>query len=232
MNANAIVQSPAARIAAPVLLGVLMLLAWQLLVRALNVPEYLVPAPTDIARTLREAVERRPEAHALAHLGAVDAALAGARWTLEGAARDLDESPDDRRAAQLRTMRVRAVAEQAVTTTVDHVGRALGATPLCLDGDHAAAVADVTVYVRQSHAAGFVAHLVKPVLADTLDEAIGRATSPARDGLAAARPVDGRAPALGLLAGTAGPNHDDPQTPHPLAGSRAIVPALRGPSGA
>lgn len=54
MNANAIVQSPAARIAAPVLLGVLMLLAWQLLVRALKVPEYLVPAPTDIARTLRE----------------------------------------------------------------------------------------------------------------------------------------------------------------------------------
>ncbi|TQJ07823.1 hypothetical protein [Lapillicoccus jejuensis] len=105
-----------------------------------------------VARTLRQAVERRPEAHALAHLGAVDAALAGARWVLDAAARELDEAPTSRRAAQVRTMRVRAVAEQAVTTTVDHVGRALGATPLCLDGDHAAAVADVTVYVRQSHA--------------------------------------------------------------------------------
>ncbi|MDQ2757232.1 MAG: acyl-CoA dehydrogenase, partial [Actinomycetota bacterium] len=32
------------------------------------------------------------------------------------------------------------------------VGRALGAAPLCLDAAHAQAVADVQVYVRQSHA--------------------------------------------------------------------------------
>lgn len=105
-----------------------------------------------VARTLREAVARRPEAHALAHLGAVDSALAGARWALEAAAQEVDEAPDDLDAAQVRTMRLRAVAEQAVATTVDRVGRALGAAPLCLDGEHAAAVADVTVYVRQSHA--------------------------------------------------------------------------------
>jgi hypothetical protein len=35
---------------------------------------------------------------------------------------------------------------------IDRVGRALGAGPLCLDGDHAARVADLTVYLRQSHA--------------------------------------------------------------------------------
>ncbi|TFZ01292.1 ABC transporter permease [Ramlibacter rhizophilus] len=49
-----VMNSPAARFAAPVLLGVLMLAAWQLLVRALEVPVYLVPAPTDIAYTLYE----------------------------------------------------------------------------------------------------------------------------------------------------------------------------------
>lgn len=52
--ANSMTNSGSARIAAPVLLGVLMLGVWQLLVRALDVPVYLVPAPSDIARTLHE----------------------------------------------------------------------------------------------------------------------------------------------------------------------------------
>lgn len=51
MNA-ALISSPAARVAAPLLLGLLMLGAWELLCRLLGVPEYLVPTPSDIARTL------------------------------------------------------------------------------------------------------------------------------------------------------------------------------------
>jgi hypothetical protein len=47
---------------------------------------------------------------------------------------------------------VRAVVEAAATETIDRVGRALGAGPLCLDAAHAARVADLTVYLRQSHA--------------------------------------------------------------------------------
>lgn len=35
---------------------------------------------------------------------------------------------------------------------IDRVGRALGAGPLCRDADHARRVADLTVYLRQSHA--------------------------------------------------------------------------------
>ena len=33
-----------------------------------------------------------------------------------------------------------------------HVGRALGAGPLCLDAVHAQRAADLPVYLRQSHA--------------------------------------------------------------------------------
>jgi hypothetical protein len=47
---------------------------------------------------------------------------------------------------------VRAVVEQAATATIDRVGRALGAGPLCSDAAHAQHVADLTVYLQQSHA--------------------------------------------------------------------------------
>lgn len=40
------------RVAAPFAIGVLLLLAWQLVCTALAVPVYLVPAPSVIARTL------------------------------------------------------------------------------------------------------------------------------------------------------------------------------------
>lgn len=106
-----------------------------------------------VADALHRSAARRPlDDLAAAHLGAVDVALAGAQWSLDGAAREIDAAPDDHDAAVLRARRVRAVVEAAATTTLDHVGRALGAAPLALDDEHATAVADLTVYLRQSHA--------------------------------------------------------------------------------
>lgn len=90
--------------------------------------------------------------HRLAHLGAVDAALYAANCVLDVAARELDRDPADDHAARIRARRVRAVVEAAATETVDRVGRALGAGPLCGDPTHAQLVADLTVYLRQSHA--------------------------------------------------------------------------------
>lgn len=113
-----------------------------------------------VADTLRQAASVRDlDAHAAAHLGAVDAALAGAGWAMVGAAAELDESPQDAAAARVRALRVRAVVEAAATATIDRVGRASGAAPLCLDATHAAAVADLQVYLRQSHAEKDLAHL-------------------------------------------------------------------------
>ena len=106
-----------------------------------------------VADTLRRTASSRPlDPHALAHLGAVEATLAAAQWSLAGAAAETDAAPHDHEGAHRRALVVRAVVEQAVTLTIDRVGRALGAAPLCLDGAHAQAVADVQVYVRQSHA--------------------------------------------------------------------------------
>jgi len=50
---TAILRSPAAvRVSAPLALGVLMLAVWQLLCELLDVPVFLVPAPSDIVATL------------------------------------------------------------------------------------------------------------------------------------------------------------------------------------
>ncbi len=91
--------------------------------------------------------------HTLAHLGAVDAAIAAAEATLAVAAAEVDDDPLDRAGrGELRARRVRAVVENAVDESITRTGRALGPAPLALDDEHARHVADLTVYVRQSHA--------------------------------------------------------------------------------
>jgi alkylation response protein AidB-like acyl-CoA dehydrogenase len=104
-----------------------------------------------VADTLRRAGPRLDD-HGLAHLGAVDAGLAAARWSMSAAGSEIDAEPEDIRAAHLRAGRVRAIVERAAAETLDRVGRALGATPLATDESHTTAVADLTVYLRQSHA--------------------------------------------------------------------------------
>ena len=56
------------------------------------------------------------------------------------------------RRAELIARRVRAVVERAVDEAITRTGRALGPAPLALDAKHAQRVADLTIYVRQSHA--------------------------------------------------------------------------------
>jgi len=91
------------------------------------------------------------DVHAHAHLGAVDAALAGAEAMLCSAAAYVDATPQDGR-AELIARRVRAVVEHSVDEAITRTGRALGPTPLALDAKHAQRVADLAIYVRQSHA--------------------------------------------------------------------------------
>jgi alkylation response protein AidB-like acyl-CoA dehydrogenase len=96
------------------------------------------------------ALDRDLDPHALAHLGAVDARLAAARALLLDAAARIDAAPD--RVDERLARQVRALVEATATEVIDRVGRALGAAPLCRDAGHAARVADLTVYLRQSHA--------------------------------------------------------------------------------
>jgi alkylation response protein AidB-like acyl-CoA dehydrogenase len=100
------------------------------------------------------------DAYSLAHLGAVDAALAAGDAILAAAAAHVDSDPFDRTGtAQLLARRVRTVVEHAVDEAITRTGRALGPGPLCQDGRHAQRVADLSIYIRQSHAERDLAEL-------------------------------------------------------------------------
>jgi len=100
------------------------------------------------------------DAYALAHLGAVDAALAASDAMLATAAAQIDSDPFDRAgAAQLLARRARTIVEHAVDEAITRTGRALGPGPLCQDGRHAQRVADLSIYIRQSHAERDLAEL-------------------------------------------------------------------------
>jgi len=79
---------------------------------------------------------------------------------LAAAATQIDSDPFDRAdTAQLVARRVRAVVEQAADEVITRTGRALGPGPLCQDGRHAQRVADLAIYIRQSHAERDLAEL-------------------------------------------------------------------------
>jgi hypothetical protein len=72
---------------------------------------------------------------------------------LQEAARDIDLDPEDRRGrASLIARRARTVVEWGSSLVLNRVGRALGAGPLTQNAAHSRRVADLTVYLRQSHA--------------------------------------------------------------------------------
>jgi hypothetical protein len=107
-----------------------------------------------VAAPLRRAGrDGRLDAHGHAHLGAVDAALAAARSVLRDAAGVIDGAPHEPApVARRRALQVRAVVEAAVDSALRRTGRALGPGPLVRDAEHARRVADLEIYVRQSHA--------------------------------------------------------------------------------
>ncbi|KND57881.1 Acyl-CoA dehydrogenase/oxidase domain protein [Candidatus Burkholderia verschuerenii] len=98
---------------------------------------------------LRDA-RRRADPHKLAHLGAIDATLRATAALLHETASIIDRAP--LAGAMLPAMRARLGAEHAAVTVMEHAGRALGAAPLCRDDHFAHLMADLPVFIRQSHA--------------------------------------------------------------------------------
>ena len=92
----------------------------------------------------------RDNPHAAAHLGAVDTALAAASALMEGTAQQVDADPHG--TGEVAARRLRAAVETAVDEVIARTARALGPAPLALDEAHARRVADLGMYVRQSHA--------------------------------------------------------------------------------
>ncbi|WP_024694992.1 acyl-CoA dehydrogenase [Pseudomonas syringae] len=118
-----------------------------------------------IAQRLLQQAGKRNEPHALAHLGSVDVALYSAGSLLQAAASQLDHAPHA--SAELLARRCRASVEACAEQVILHVGRALGAGPYCKDAQFARLIADLPVFLRQSHAEQDLAQLGQQ-LADQL----------------------------------------------------------------
>ena len=103
-----------------------------------------------LAKAVARATRRMPEPHRAAHLGAIDVALRAAASALREAAQWIDAHPTDD--AMSMALRVRLLAEASVTEVINHAGRSLGAGPLCRDPAIARCMADLPVFLRQSHA--------------------------------------------------------------------------------
>jgi hypothetical protein len=96
------------------------------------------------------------DAHALAHLGAIEAALAAMRAVLLGAAHEIDaaEPDEDARsgAGRMRALRVRHIVDILVADVTSRLERALGPGPFAHDPGLHAELAEVDLYRRQCHA--------------------------------------------------------------------------------
>ncbi|WP_394768233.1 acyl-CoA dehydrogenase [Lacisediminihabitans sp.] len=107
-----------------------------------------------VARSLFDALASGdPSPLQLAHLGAVDELIDGARLALGEAARIADdEAAPTREATSILAKRVRATVARACEEILLRSGHALGPAPLALDPVHAKRVADLQLYIRQHHA--------------------------------------------------------------------------------
>ncbi|MDL9997418.1 acyl-CoA dehydrogenase [Variovorax sp. J22P240] len=103
-----------------------------------------------IARMTWQSSGHAPDAHRLAHLGAIDVALAAGAAVLRETAAWIDAHPKDD--ARRHALRARLVVEQAANEVMHHAGRAVGAGPMCRNPRFARAMADLPVFLRQSHA--------------------------------------------------------------------------------
>lgn len=93
-------------------------------------------------------VERDP--HLAAALGRVDMALGAAAALLRELAARIDADPGEPHLREV--VRLRSVVERAGHDVLDAAARTMGPGPLCLDREHAQRCADLSVFVRQSHA--------------------------------------------------------------------------------
>lgn len=87
-----------------------------------------------------------------AHAGAAAAALTAGWALLSSTARAVDADPVNLPLAKAQAFAVRTFIDRMAADIIDRTGRALGPSLLSSDATHAQRVADLSVYIRQSHA--------------------------------------------------------------------------------
>nr|WP_106857101.1 acyl-CoA dehydrogenase [Caballeronia novacaledonica] len=119
-------------------------------------------AAAGIAAFVARDAKHRPGPHKLAHLGAIDTTLSATAALLRETAAFINQSPHAD--AMAPAIRARLAAEHAAALVVARAGRALGAAPLCRDAHFAQLMADLPVFIRQSHAERDEASLAERVI--------------------------------------------------------------------
>ncbi|HZG22619.1 MAG TPA: acyl-CoA dehydrogenase [Herbaspirillum sp.] len=99
---------------------------------------------------LRQALAQRADPHALARLGSAECALHTSATSLRESAARIDAFPAED--AMRHALRTRLIVEQACTRIIDDMGAALGPHPYCGQRRSARLLADLPVWLRQSHA--------------------------------------------------------------------------------
>ncbi len=107
-------------------------------------------AAAAIGEFVRKDAGRRTDPYKLSHLGAIDIALSTTASLLRDTAGFIDTHPQAD--AMTPVFRARLAAERAASVVIQHAGRALGAAPLCRNAHFAHLMADLPVFIRQSHA--------------------------------------------------------------------------------
>ncbi|MCB5191837.1 acyl-CoA dehydrogenase [Methylobacillus arboreus] len=95
------------------------------------------------------------------HLGEVDVALAAAAALLRDSANAIDGNP--KKNFFVEALRVRLAVESACEKVLSHTGKALGAAAFCKNAEFARMHADLTVFLRQSHAEKDLASLSEKI---------------------------------------------------------------------
>ncbi|WP_087048009.1 acyl-CoA dehydrogenase [Caballeronia ptereochthonis] len=121
-------------------------------------------AAAGIAEFVARDARRRSGPHKLAHLGAIDTTLRATAALLRETAAFIDRAPQAD--AMTHAIRARLAAEHAATCVIERAGRSLGAGPLCRDAHFAQLMADLPVFIRQSHAERDEASLAERMLAE------------------------------------------------------------------
>ena len=109
-------------------------------------------------------LRKRGSDFAESHFGACiawDTVVTGA---LRAAASDIDAAPHDVPSARRRALALRTLIDRACTDVITRFGRAFGASPFATDAGASQRIADLQVYVRQSHAESDEAALARLVL--------------------------------------------------------------------
>jgi hypothetical protein len=96
--------------------------------------------------------QSRRDAHTLAHLGAMHAAVWGMRSYLDAAGHEIDAQTHDREMAMIRALAVRHLVEQACTEILRRLPRAFGPHPIAMDEKVVRRYQELDLYLRQSHA--------------------------------------------------------------------------------